>query len=162
MLENFKWPKPEDAAEQKICADVVTYHCHIITIPEDSRGPTYSFSIGLFWNFQHPEIIIFGLSQKTAGVVINEIRAKVESGGNFQAGETTGEFFTEGKAVFISVDAKAYRDFLGSAQWFYRCLDDKFPVLQLVWADKLGKFPWEEGHDLQAARLQPILSSNYS
>ena len=89
MLENFKWPKPEDVSEQKICADVVKYHCHIITIPEDSEGPTYSFSIGLFLNFHHPEIVIFGLSQKTASVVINEIRTKVENGEKFQAGETT-------------------------------------------------------------------------
>ena len=161
MLENFKWPKPEDASELKICADVVEHLCHIITIPEDSEGPTYSFSIGLFLNFQHPEIIIFGLSQKTAGIVINEICVKVQKGRSFQAGETTDEFFTGAKATFVAVAPTAYRNFLGSAQWFYRCLNNKFPVLQVVWTDKYGKFPWEDGHEFQAAKLQPILSPIY-
>jgi hypothetical protein len=60
--------------------------------------------------------------------------------------------------TFVTVDPKTYWEFLGSVQWFYRCLDGKFPVLQAVWTDKLGKFPWEEGHDQHAAKIQPLLT----
>ena len=158
-LANFTWPKPADTSEQKICADVINHRCHIITIPKDSEGPTYSFSIGLYLNFQHPEVVIFGLSQHVAGVTINDICSRVEKGGNFQAEQESDEFFTEGKVKFVVVDPKNYRDFLGSAQWFYRCLNGNFPVLQAVWTDKLGKFPWEEGHDQMAAKFQPLLNN---
>ena len=160
-LPNFTWPKPEDDSEQKICADVVRHSCHIVTIPEDSEGPKYSFSIGLYLNFQHPEIVIFGLSQQVAATTINEICAKVESGARFQAEQETDEFFTQAKVSFVAVDPKNYREFLGCARWFYRSLDNNFPVLQAVWTDKLGKFPWETGHVQQAAKLQPLLNHAY-
>ena len=157
MLANFTWRKPEDATEQKICADVAQHGCHIVTILEDSEGPTYSFSIGLYLNFQHPEIVIFGLSQQTAATAINDIYTKVENGRQFQVGESSDEFFTKTKLTFIEFPPSAYHEFLGCARWFYRSLDYKFPVLQAVWTDKLGKFPWEDGHDKQSAKLQPIL-----
>lgn len=157
MLANFTWRKPEDASEQKICADVAQHGCHIVTIPEDLEGPTYSFSIGLYLNFQHPEIVIFGLNQEVAATTINDIFVKVENGRQFQVGESSDEFFNKAKLAFVEFPPSAYHEFLGCARWFYRSLDYKFPVLQGVWTDKLGKFPWENGHDQKAAKLQPIL-----
>jgi len=156
---NFTWPKPDDVSERKICADVINHHCHIVTIPEDSEGPTYSFSIGLYLNFRHPEIIIFGLSQRVAGTAINDICSRVEKGSRFQAGQETDELFIGCKVRFVSVDPKNYREYLGCARWFYRSLNDNFPVLQAVWTDKLGKFPWESNSSPQTAKFQPVLNS---
>ena len=157
-LNDFKWPRPGDASDQKFCADVVEYGCHIVTIPQDAEGPGYSFSIGLFLNFRHPDMVVFGLSHEIACILINDIREKIEQGGKFQAGEETSQFFTQAKVSFVPVNSNFYRDYFGCSLWFYRCLNDKFPMLQAVWADRQGKFPWETGHDPQAAKLQPILS----
>jgi hypothetical protein len=36
---------------------------HVIVVPGDERRPSTAYSIGLFKNFGHPEIVIFGTDQ---------------------------------------------------------------------------------------------------
>jgi hypothetical protein len=43
------------------------------------------------------------------------------------------------------VARKFYADHLGWSRWFYA--GDDFPCLQIVWPDREGLFPWEDGFD---------------
>jgi len=52
-------------------------------------------------------------------------------------------------------DRASYDEHLGYAIWFYN--GRQFPVLQLVWPDKTGRFPGEEGVAESLATLQPLL-----
>jgi hypothetical protein len=53
-------------------------------------------------------------------------------------------------------DPASYREHVGYARWFYR--GDEFPLLQLVWPDKAGRFPGEPGANPALARQQPLLA----
>ena len=158
MLENFKWPEPKEQVDHRLIRDVIEYKCHIIGIPEDDEGPSYSFSIGLYLHFNHPEIVIFGLNHEVAGTVINEICRVVEKGRRFQNQEITNELFVNSSATTIDVHPKFYKDFFGTALWFYRSIGDKFPFMQVVWPDKQGCFPWNSDSDKKSRDLQPILT----
>ncbi len=162
MLANFKWPEPKEQVDDKVIRDVIEYKCHIIGIPQDEQGPGYSFSIGLYLHFNHPEIVIFGLDHEIAAAAINEICVLVEKGHRFQNKETTNELFNDIGAMLIDVNPKFYKEYFGTALWFYRSIGDKFPVLQIVWPDKLGRFPWDSSFDEKSKHLQPILAENFN
>ena len=159
MLQHFKWPKPEDKSDEKLIKDVIDHRCHIVAIPAGTQGPEYSFSIGLFAQFEHPELVIFGIDRSIAGTAINDVCGLIEQGRRFNHGDSSDEIFAGVHVVFLSVDPSFYPYYLGTALWFYKYLPNPFPVLQMVWADKQQKFPWESGYDIRCQSLQPLLQN---
>ena len=66
-------PKCEGMDDAKLLADVQEYGWHVVSIFESDDTPGWAFSIGLFQNFHHPEIVVFGLNEELMPYVINEI-----------------------------------------------------------------------------------------
>lgn len=159
MLKNFKWPEPEDDSEGKVVRDVIEHKSHLIVIPSDDYGPGYVFSIGLYLNFRHPELLLFGLDYKVASSAINDISRLVEQGRRFLHRDVLDEVFENISVMLVDVHSKFYREFLGTALWFYRSVGSDFPVLQIVWPDKRGRFPWNSDFDERARELQPVLAT---
>src|ERR1051326_978968 len=155
----FKWPEPQDDSDRKLLDDVIEHKCHIIGIPEGPHGPSYSFSVGLFLHFEHPEIIIFGLPYTVAATAINDIRTFIEQGRFFKAGDISEQIFAGYPGAFIDVSRAFYPYYLGTAIWFYRSINNGFPVMQIVWPDKNGKFTWQEGYDVHYNARQPLLNA---
>jgi hypothetical protein len=147
MLPNFKWPEPKEQVDHKIIRDIIEHKCHIIGIPQDEQGPAYAFSVGLYLHFNHPEIVIFGLDYNVAGDVINQICSLVKKGRRFKHEETTHELFVGINAKLIDVAPKFYKEFFGTALWFYRSIGNEFQFMQVVWPDKNGHFPWDLNSD---------------
>ena len=54
-----------------------------------------------------------------------------------------------------SVQPRWYGPFLGTASWFYR--GAPFPVWQVLWPDRGGRFPWERESADHVSILQPLL-----
>jgi hypothetical protein len=157
MLSNFTWPKPENDFDRKLIKDIIEHKCHIVGIPEGKHGPLYSFSIGLYLHYEHPEILVFGIDHQVAATAINDIRDLLERGLRFGHGDVSNEVFEGYRSAFVEVDSAFTRYYLGTAIWFYRSLSRAFPVLQLVWPDKRGKLPWELGYDSRCEARQPVL-----
>jgi hypothetical protein len=158
MLANFEWPKPADSGDEKVISDVQRHGCHLVSVLADQHGPGFVYSIGLYLNFGHPEVIVFGLKPEVAGRVLNHIRELARGGETIGSGSTSDAFLEDLSVSFLAVGPEHYRDHLGFALWFYRSLlPETFPCLQLVWPDKSGVFPWQEGFDESYAHLQPLL-----
>lgn len=163
MADDFEWPDPESEDDEAFIRDVRKYGCMIVDIPWDAHGPSYAFSVGLFANYGHPELILFGLSAEDARVIINEVRDRVAKGHAFVDGDLSGEFLENGyKVCFWQVHLKAYRDYLGTALWFYGKSKRPFPCLQIIWQDGNRKFPWEAGSIPEASEYQPLLKKTVS
>lgn len=75
-----------------------------------------------------------------------------QKGRCLEAGRPTGELFEDVPVYVFEVDQARYREFLGWSVWFYRGVE--FPTRQLVWPDKQGVFPWQEGFDESMRRYQ--------
>ena len=136
MISNFHWPEPENDFDERLISNVKTYGCHVMNIFADESGPGWAFSIGLYVNFGHPEVIIFGLKERTAHLIINDICGRVARGERFEAGDRSNLLLEGLDVSFVDFALPHYRDHLGYGNWFYSSLPDLYPVLQLVWPDR--------------------------
>jgi hypothetical protein len=158
MLADFEMPVAEDDHDRKLLADVAECGWHVPHIFADETGPCFSFSVGFYLKFGHPEILVMGLPQPTAHQMINLIAGHFMTGRTFRANERT-DLLAQGFACsFVPIDVSHYRDYLGYGMWFYRSLKRPFPAFQLVWPDKRGVFPWEVGYDERFFKLQKLLN----
>ena len=148
-----------DEADKKLLADVERYgwHClHIRGLVGESTLPYWSFSIGLFQTWQHPELVVFGLEQEQAHAVLGHLVDRIKTGERFSSGQDYSDILDGYLCRFIVVDPRWYSDFFGYAQWFYETADG-FPALQLLLPDKEGRYPWDDGYAITKG-MQPILS----
>jgi hypothetical protein len=159
MLDKFEWPNPEHEADDRIIRNVRTHGCHIAGIIGDEKGPPYAFSIGLFLNYGHPEIVIFGLTRSDSADFINDIRDRAAKGRLYAAGDVSDDLVPGYRCCFVDVPLERYGAYLGTAIWFYAKSPRPFPCLQLVWPDTEGRFPWQTACDADVKRDQPLLSS---
>lgn len=141
--------------ERKILDDVEQHGLHIVTVPEDEEGPGFAFSVGLWENFEHPEVILFGLPPDVAIDLLNGLADEVDDGKQFVDGTKHDGLLANYPVRFVAVPREQYRDFLGTARWAYE--SDDFPAVQLVWPDKQGRWPWDAGVREAFRELQPVL-----
>jgi hypothetical protein len=127
--------------------------------------------MGLFHNFQRPEIIMFGLPPQTLHELVNIAAELSREDDGFAPGSRTDEI-TQGLTCEFRAVSKRWYELLGYATWLYAGSD--FPAIQCTWPDKQGKLPHEAGFDpqlvwrqpalehddLEAARVAPFLSSD--
>jgi len=132
---------------------------HCVCAGGDDSGPSSVFSVGLFVNYGHPEVLIIGLPAPVAVGILHRIHALVQEGTAFAAGDTTDDVLEGYPVTFMNVGSKHYGDWLGDAVWFYRSLDGGFPCLQMVWPSREGHFPWTAGFDPALRSQQPLLGT---
>jgi hypothetical protein len=159
MPYQFEWRRPEEEADEILFRNVRKHGCHIVGIPGDEEGPGYAFSVGLFANYCHAELIVFGLDPDDQAGVINDVRDRAAAGRTYAAGDVCDDLLVDRRACFVEVPLQAYQDYLGTAIWFYAKSPRPFPCLQIVWADREGRFPWEVGCEERVKRCQPVLRS---
>jgi hypothetical protein len=130
----------------------------VMRIAEEEDSPPFAYSIGLFRSFRHPEIIVLGLPSDTAHQLINDIGDAIRSGLALSAGQTSDAFLKGYSCTFRRVPPHQYPAYLGRGLRFYD--HDPFPVLQLVYPDKLGRWPWQEGVTAGFRANQPVLADD--
>ena len=145
---------PTNDSERKVVSDVQEFGWHVVLVSDDEVGPGFAFTVGLYHNYQHPEVVVFGLPQKVSHRVLNLIGGAVKEGQQFRAGTRSSEILEMHECAFLAFPIRAYRDYLGYARWFYS--GDEFPALQCVWPDGQGVFPWEPGASAHSKSLQPM------
>jgi hypothetical protein len=148
-------PAPKDDRDRKVLADVASHGWTVIGIEADAGGPGFAFSVGLYHTLGHPEVLLMGLRPPIAHRLINTIGDAVRAGTTFEPGRRYDEIAAGYPVAFVAMDRRHYREYLGYAGWFYGGPD--FPVLQCVWPDEAGVFPWEPGYDSRFFQAQRIL-----
>jgi hypothetical protein len=106
---------PEELRDRKLLSDIVEFGWHVALIPEDDEGTAFAFSIGLFTNFGHPEVILFGLGIEALHGIINLIGEEVRQGRRFAEGEVASGIIEGFDVGFREVSPKHYAEYLGSA-----------------------------------------------
>lgn len=127
----------------------------IVLIPEDEEGPGFAFTLGLYHSFQHPEVLIMGLSMETMHQLLNNIGSEVKNGQRYIDGNESPDIIEGYNCTFRQIHRQNYHEFLGSAIGFYQ--NEEFSALQCVWPDKQGLYPWQQGFNEQLAERQWLL-----
>lgn len=149
-------PDALDEAEQSFVSKVREHGWFRTGVFGDDEGPGFSFTTGFWVNANHPELIIFGTRDDIAHDVFWDLFRDAKSGQALPVGRRTDAVFANLSAYVFRVAKKHHRDFLGWSRWFYG--GDDFPCLQIVWPDRVGKFPWEPDFDAEFKADQPDLT----
>jgi len=145
-------------ARHTILHNIEKYGCHLVLIEPDNYLPGFVYTIGLYKNFNHPEMICFGLNTEVMGAILNHACDLIKSGETLKTDKLYSGFLEGYKVQLISMDKAYYADYLGYAAWFYGSFD--FPAFQLIWPDKQHKFPWEADFNPDWKFKQPLLDRN--
>lgn len=130
--------------------------CQIVQVAGDNYMPSYAYTIGLFQQYNHPEIICFGLGPDVLETFLNNAKNRIEEGEQFSTEQSYSGFLDKNVNIqYLSVDKNFYKDYLEYATWFYN--SEEFPALELVWPDKKGNFPWQKSFDKKLEFIQPLL-----
>lgn len=118
--------------------------------------PCFYYTIGLWHNYKHPEIILSGLPGDASMQLINQLGAKIgHEGKSYRENIQYFDLIKNYPVEFKPIDKKHFNDFTSMATKFYGHKD--YPVLQYFWVDKQGLFPWESSNQIFQA-MQPDLS----
>ena len=60
-----------DAQERKALEDVQQHGLHLVHVLPNGDTPGWTYSIGLWHNYRHPELVVFGLSREVCHEVLN-------------------------------------------------------------------------------------------
>ena len=144
--------------EQKLSADLENFGWTVLLMPATDYLPSFAYTVGLWKNYKHPELISFGLTTKTLHLILNDAGEIIKSGRVIEVNKIYNDFFKNGKTEFINVDNQNFADYFGYAINFYGT--KYFPALQLIWTDRNNNFPWDKDNEDEFKFRQPLLDRN--
>jgi hypothetical protein len=156
MYSEFTLPEAEDDSDRKLLSDIEKYGWHVVFVTEEPATPQFAFTVGLHYRYSHPEILVMGLKQATAHSLLHSLVEKIKQGEKLESGSLVTDIASFPLAL-VPIHIDHYREHLGYGMWFYRSLRAPFPALQLVWPDRAGLFPWQNGYDARFNELQRML-----
>lgn len=122
---------------------------------ESPDEPAFSYTIGLWKGFEHPDLIVVGLPQEIAHGVLNQVGERIRGGEQVSLDEDL-DWIGPYPIRFRQVMTRAsYQEYVGRGLDYYE--GQPFPLLQLLWTDKERRFPGDPGTTESFNRAQPIL-----
>jgi len=147
--------KELDEGDKRVLSDIEQYGAHIVHVLAEGDAPGFGFSIGLFHNFKHPEIVVIGLQQELIHSIINDVLEEIKKGKRYEAYTYSPDILEGFECYFTPVELQHYKAYLGYAHWFYK--GDDFPVLQCIYPTVKGIYPWQDAWPQKLKTVQPIL-----
>jgi hypothetical protein len=145
-----------DDGERKVIDDIAEYGWHCVGIHAEGDDGPYAFTVGLFQTLGHPELLIYGLSQKTAHQILTIAANAAKAGRPLDMSASTDELLDGSECCFVEVPKSAYYEHVGYARWYYQGND--FPLYQIVWPSRDGHFPWHPDATPEFRTTQPVLA----
>ena len=149
-------PRARDKHEQKAVDDVQRYGLHIVNVLEEGDFPGFAYTVGVYRTFEHAEILIYGLRKDRAHQILNDLADNLRAGKRYVAGETYDDLLEGLSCTFRIIPQTHYGEHLGWATWFNETID--YPAVQLIYPDREGRWPWQDGVSEGFRRHQLVLA----
>ena len=147
------------ADNHQLSTDIEKFGWTVMLLEATDYLPSFGYTVGLWQNYQHPEIIAFGLTIETLHLLLNDAGERIKSGQTIEIGKLYNDFFeNDSDTQFLNVDTRNIADYFGYAINYYHPKD--FPAIQLVWTDRNNKFPWDINYEPEFEFRQPLLDRN--
>lgn len=122
----------------------------------DKAAPPWAYSVGMWLSCQVPELVLCGLSVENGAAIINAIGARIADGAEYGPGDLLDDICPAPLALRpVESSWRKTDGLLGISNAFYGMV--RPPYLQVVWSDRSGKFPWDQGFQRELDRMQPLL-----
>ena len=122
--------------------------------PKGSCG--FSYTVGRFVLRRQSELIVFGLPVENATRVLHAADQILTDNIDSFDREYFGVASQVEPVVFLQLEFRIAKAFLTYAVW--TCGRQGFPVLQVVWRDSIGRYPFDPRYDVLNYR-QRLLGS---
>ncbi len=87
--------------------------------------------------------------------LINDAGKRIREGNGYEESLRYDDLVEGYECEFRTVNPSHYDGLLNYGNWYYK--GAPYPVLQLIWPDPAGLFPWEDGFDEGFRKEQPSL-----
>lgn len=141
--------------DKKQLGNIEMYGWHVLKVLEDETGPGFTYTVGLYHTFKHPEIVIIGLNPDLSHDLLSGMVEEIRNEKPFSSGHFYSDIIEGFDCYFTTVEKVHYDEYFGRAQWFYK--NDDFPVLQCIYPTTKGIYPWEREWPGSIKDLQPLL-----
>lgn len=130
----------------------------MIGVEKEAGHPEFTYSIGLYLNYLHPEIVIVEMDRRAAARAINRIAARLKAGEQFNCGAPYTGLHETVPLMFRELRMEEHTEEFGFAIWFYcsRSSGLRFPVYQAMWPDRSGRFPSDSDCDSKVVAAQRL------
>lgn len=138
------------------CVAEPGWSVQLVPAGDGADEPAFAYTIGLFHNYRHPELIVVGLRLELMHSMLNSVAERIKAGQTFEPGAPIADVI-EGFEVTLRpvIEPESFKEHVGYARWFYK--GKAFPLFQLVWPDKQARFPQEPGTTEAFNQQQPLL-----
>jgi hypothetical protein len=143
--------------ERQILEDVEQLGIHIAMAEDAERPFVYAYTVGLWHRCGQPEVLVAGLPGKVAKELLDLVADEVFEERNFDAGSEADDLLAGFSARFVDVPVAEIERLMPVATWAYA--SEPFPVVQLVYPDKHGNWPWAETALGGFVAAQPVFGS---
>jgi hypothetical protein len=134
----------KNTTRAELAANIQRHRWLVFSVAGDTQ-PLYSYTVGLFETFGHPEVVLSGLDIDLAQTLLNDIGSTVAQGMVRKPEELYDDILNDYPCLFKAVPVTVYEQYFGRALVFYA--ETAFPVLQCLWPDALKRFPGDFGYD---------------
>lgn len=139
MIETNGW------AIEPVPADVST----------DRPSPGFVYTIGFPERFGFPEVVIFGLTPVASKGILDLVAQQLEAGVTIPFDvPVVGLLDNDLRCVFATIDDARSEGFFTTGRAWHR---GAFSIVQLMWPDRQGWLPFEDGFDHRLRAAQPVL-----
>jgi hypothetical protein len=126
---------------------------------ETPGDPTHGHTLGLCEAFAHPELLLVGLPGELVGEFLEHAVSVVAAGRRFEHGQIAEGLFPGAPAALRRVGEQHYPGYLADALAHYGTAE--FATLQIVFPDRVGRYPWDPGADVRLRLVQPVLDGKH-
>ena len=147
----------QDPSEQNVIDNIAKFGWQCVHIHAEGESVEYTFTIGLFQTYKHPELIIFGLPSKVSHQILSIAADAARSGTPLDLTRPTDALLEDYLCCFGQVAKTAYRDHVGYARWYYE--GDDFSLYQVIWPCRSGFYPWHPLATAEFKRAQPVIAN---
>lgn len=135
----------------KIRDDIGEWGWSVVAVEGDGGEPPFAYTVGLTRFHGHPELLVSGLDQRPAAVLLNGLADEVAAGRRFAAGEVLPRVPERHACLMVRVTSPGR---LVVAQEVYGTRGlPAVPALQAAWADCSGAWPWQTWDGRRRQRL---------
>ena len=146
-----------EESDRTTLENIDRFGCSVIHVSAEADLPPFSYSVGITKSCAAPEVVVVGLKQPVAHFIVNEYNRRARAGEVFHPGERYAGFIEGFEVIAESVDESFYEEYFGRNLWLYG--GSRFRVLQLVYPNTSGMWPWQPEADEWFRSWQPILTA---
>lgn len=124
----------------------------------DPPLPGYTYTVGVTTLTGFPELLILGLTPAASRGLIDLVVGMVRDGVEVPVGvPVIGVLDHELRCVLAPVDVAEWAPLFATGCSWHR--SDQFPMVQLMWPDRLGVLPFEDGFEERLRFAQPVIGN---